>query len=168
MNFFWSPFPTKRSTKTPRKIRGKFGAKFGARILESMQNCCINEKLGDCEGSRVVVLPRFLTPYRLKSTTSRDPYPFASAPPPHPPVFGKESLFLRRGKGSRLERGSLLVVFPRPNRRQSEKATNWDPLSSRSGLPKPPVSKTQVSVGGAGDQSQQHFQARSGTEPTSP
>ena len=30
--FFWSPFPTKRSTKTPRKIRGKFGAKFGAKF----------------------------------------------------------------------------------------------------------------------------------------
>ena len=32
VNFFWSPFPTKRSTKTPRKIRGKFGAKFGAKF----------------------------------------------------------------------------------------------------------------------------------------
>ena len=32
MNFFWSPSPTKRSTKNPRKIRGKFGAKFGAKI----------------------------------------------------------------------------------------------------------------------------------------
>ena len=30
MNFFCSPSPTKRSTKSPRKIRGKFGAKFGA------------------------------------------------------------------------------------------------------------------------------------------
>ena len=32
MNFFWLPFPTKRSTKTPQtfgKIREKFGAKFG-------------------------------------------------------------------------------------------------------------------------------------------
>ena len=32
VNFFWSPFPTKRSTKTPRKIRGKFGAEFGAKF----------------------------------------------------------------------------------------------------------------------------------------
>ena len=32
MNFFWSPSPTKRSTKSPRKIRGKFGAKFGAKF----------------------------------------------------------------------------------------------------------------------------------------
>ena len=32
VNFFWSPFPTKRSTKTPQKIRGKFGAKFGAKF----------------------------------------------------------------------------------------------------------------------------------------
>ena len=36
VNFFWSQFPTKRSTKTPRKIRGKFGAKseikFGTKI----------------------------------------------------------------------------------------------------------------------------------------
>ena len=31
VNFFWSPSPTKRSTKSPRKIRGKFGAKFGAK-----------------------------------------------------------------------------------------------------------------------------------------
>ena len=30
VNFFWSPSPTKRSTKNPRKIRGELGAKFGA------------------------------------------------------------------------------------------------------------------------------------------
>ena len=29
VNFSWSPFPRKQSTKTPRKIRGKFGGKFG-------------------------------------------------------------------------------------------------------------------------------------------
>ena len=32
VNFFWSPFPTKRSTKSPRKIRGKVGAKFEAKL----------------------------------------------------------------------------------------------------------------------------------------
>ena len=32
VNFLWSLFPTKRSTKTPRKIRGKFGAEFGAKF----------------------------------------------------------------------------------------------------------------------------------------
>ena len=32
VNFFWSPSPTKWSTKSPRKIRGKFGAKFGAKF----------------------------------------------------------------------------------------------------------------------------------------
>ena len=32
VNFFWSPFPGKQSTKTPRKIRGKFGAKFGRKF----------------------------------------------------------------------------------------------------------------------------------------
>ena len=32
MNFFWSPLPTKRSTKNPQKFRGKFGAKFGAKF----------------------------------------------------------------------------------------------------------------------------------------
>ena len=32
VNFFWSPFPTKRSTETPQKFRGKFGAKFGAKF----------------------------------------------------------------------------------------------------------------------------------------
>ena len=31
VDFFWSPFPTKRSTKTPQKIRGKFGKEFGAK-----------------------------------------------------------------------------------------------------------------------------------------
>ena len=30
--FFWSPSPTKRTTKTPQKNRGKFGAKFGAKL----------------------------------------------------------------------------------------------------------------------------------------
>ena len=32
VNFFWSPSPPKRSTKSPRTIRGKFGAKFGAKF----------------------------------------------------------------------------------------------------------------------------------------
>ena len=32
VNFFRSPFPTKRSGKTPQKIREKFGAKFGAKF----------------------------------------------------------------------------------------------------------------------------------------
>ena len=32
VNFFWAPFPGKQSTKTPPKIRGKFGAKFGAKF----------------------------------------------------------------------------------------------------------------------------------------
>ena len=32
VNFFWSPFPTKQSTKIPEKSRGKFGAKFGAKF----------------------------------------------------------------------------------------------------------------------------------------
>ena len=30
--FFWSPSPTKRSAKSPRKVRGKFGAKFGPKF----------------------------------------------------------------------------------------------------------------------------------------
>ena len=34
VNCFWSPSPTKRSTKSPRKIRGKFGAKFGGPKVE--------------------------------------------------------------------------------------------------------------------------------------
>ena len=29
------PFPRKRSTKTPRKIRGKFGAKFGRKLWDN-------------------------------------------------------------------------------------------------------------------------------------
>ena len=41
----------------------------------------------------------------------------------------------RRGKGSRLVGGTRLVVFPRPNRPQFERATSRDPLSSRDALP---------------------------------
>ena len=38
-NFYWSPFPTKRSAKTPQEIRGKFGAKFGAKMRdENLKN----------------------------------------------------------------------------------------------------------------------------------
>ena len=44
----------------------------------------------------------------------------------------------RRGKGSRLVGGTRLVVFPRPNRPQFEKATSRDPLSSRDPLPLAP------------------------------
>ena len=35
---FWSPSPTKRSTKSPRKIRGKFGAIFGANSGQKFEN----------------------------------------------------------------------------------------------------------------------------------
>ena len=35
--FVWSPFRTKRSTKTPQTIRGKFGAKFGAKSVTEIQ-----------------------------------------------------------------------------------------------------------------------------------
>ena len=58
--------------------------------------------LGTCEGSRLVggtrlvVFPRCLTPYRPKNTTSRDPYPPSSRDPPFRPgplpllhLFGK-------------------------------------------------------------------------------
>ena len=31
VNFFWSPFAMKQSTKNPRKIQGRFGAEFGAK-----------------------------------------------------------------------------------------------------------------------------------------
>ena len=63
---------------------------------------------------------------------------------------------LRRGKVSRLERGpgscsaregSRLVVLPRPNHRQSEKAMSWDPLPSRDPLP---LSLSQRGAGGWG------------------
>ena len=45
---------------------------------------------------------------------------------------------IRRDKGSRLVGGTRLVVFPRPNRSQFEKATSRDPLSSRDPLPLAP------------------------------
>ena len=34
VNFFWSPFPTKPSTKTPQTFRGKFGAKIRGKIRD--------------------------------------------------------------------------------------------------------------------------------------
>ena len=37
VKFFWSPFPTKRSTKNLQKIRGKFGEKFGAKSGTNIQ-----------------------------------------------------------------------------------------------------------------------------------
>ena len=42
---------------------------------------------------------------------------------------------VRRGKGSRLVGGTRVVVFPRPNRPEFEKAMSRDPLSSRDPLP---------------------------------
>ena len=88
--------------------------------------------LGECEGSRLVggtrlvVFPRFLAPYRPKNTTSRDPYPPSSRDPPSgrdpsPPsaplwegarVRGPGT---RGGPGSWLSRtvGGLAVVIPR-------------------------------------------------------
>ena len=47
----------------------------------------------------------------------------------------KSLLNFRRGKGSRLVEGTRLVVFPRPNRPRSEKATSRNP--SRAGTPCP-------------------------------
>ena len=50
-----------------------------------------DDPLGKCEGSRLVggsrlvVFPRLLTPYRPKNTTSRDPYPPSSRDPPSRP-----------------------------------------------------------------------------------
>ena len=64
--------------------------------------------MGECEGSRLVggiwlvVFPRFLTPYRPKNSTSRDPYPLSSRDPlsgrepPTPPAPLWEGA---RGKG---------------------------------------------------------------------
>ena len=58
MNLFWSPFPTKRITKTPQKIRGKFGAKFGAkRKFEKSQ------ELSFCDFSDLIFLQ---SPQRLQ------------------------------------------------------------------------------------------------------
>ena len=34
MNFFWSPFPTKRSAKTPQKIQGKIRSKIQGNIRD--------------------------------------------------------------------------------------------------------------------------------------
>ena len=58
VNFFWSPFPTKRSTKTPQKFRGKFGEKFGAKSRTKF------EKFGElsfCDFSDLTSFGRPLT-----------------------------------------------------------------------------------------------------------
>ena len=89
-------------------------------------------------GTRLVVFPRFLAPYRPKNTTSRDPYPpsspdppFRPGPPPPPAPLWEGA----RGKGSRLERGSRLVAFSNCERlgvgipRAGSPLTSRDPLS---------------------------------------
>ena len=99
--------------------------------------------LGKCEGSRLVggtrlvVFPRFLTPYRPKNTTSRDPCPPSSrdppsrpGPPPPAPIWEGA-----RGKGSRLERGSRLVVFLCCGRFGRGNTTSRVPPTSRDPLP---------------------------------
>ena len=57
-------------------------------------------------------------------------------------------VIIRKGKGSRLVGGTRLVVFPRPNRPQVEKATSRDPLSSRDPLPFPLPKEVQEVGGG--------------------
>ena len=57
---------------------------------------------------------------------------------------------IRRDKGSRLVGGTRLVVFPRPNRSQCEKATSRDPLSSRDPLPLAPFKRGAGAGGGGG------------------
>ena len=51
------------------------------------------------------------------------------------PNKSEKKMFFRTDKGSRLVRGTRLVVFPRPNHSQFEKATSRDPLPSREPLP---------------------------------
>ena len=57
-DFFWSPSPTKRSTKSPRKIQGKFGAKFGAKFGTKIRknfgelSFCNFPDLASCEVQR--------------------------------------------------------------------------------------------------------------------
>ena len=65
--------------------------------------------------TRLVVFPRFVTPYRLEEHHEPEPLPPFELGPPLPAgtlppllhLFGKGE----RGKGSRLERGSRLVIF---------------------------------------------------------
>ena len=102
----------------------------------SMSDCKSSREslwLGKCEGSRLVggtrlvVFPRCLTPYRPKNTTSRDPYPPSSRDPPpsgrdpSPPSAplwkgqGARGPGSRGGPGSWLSRtvGGLAVRIPR-------------------------------------------------------
>ena len=90
---------------------------------------------GSLGGTRHVAFPRFLTPYR--TTTSRDAYPPSSRDPPsgrdHPRPSCCTSL--GRGKGSRLERGSQLVVFSNCGRFRRGNTTSWVPPASRDPSP---------------------------------
>ena len=78
MNFFKSPFPTKRSTKNPRKIRGgaKFGAKSGTKIqkLGELSFCNFSDLTNSDLFSRRFregILPNFVERSILKLTLSR-------------------------------------------------------------------------------------------------
>ena len=59
-------------------------------------------------------------------------------------------MIIRRDKGSRLVGGTRLVVFPRPNRSQFEKATSRDPLSSWDPLLFAPSQRGASGGGGPG------------------
>ena len=65
MNFLWSPFPTKRSTRTPQKIRGKFGEKFGAKSGAKF------EKFGELSICDISDLTIQATKRPLKDSTKR-------------------------------------------------------------------------------------------------
>ena len=88
-------------------------------------------------GTRLVVFPRFLTLYRPKNATSRDPPPFEPGPPfrlgPLSPFC--TSLGRGKGKGSRLERGSRLVVFLSCGLFGRGNTTSRVPPTSRDPLP---------------------------------
>ena len=101
----------------------------------SMRKCHRSRLVG---GTRLVVFPRFLTPYRPKNTTSRDPYPPSSRDPPSGRDPSPPSAPLRqgaRGKGSRLERGSRLVAFSNCGRFGRGNTTSRVPPTSRDPLP---------------------------------
>ena len=73
VNFFWSPFPAKRSTKTPQKVWEKFGAKFGAKFWTK-----IPKKIGELSFSNFSDLIWWWGQLASTATHSQRPEPTTS------------------------------------------------------------------------------------------
>ena len=95
----------RKGSRASRKVKTKKEKKM--KIVEQDSKEVDTIAMGKCEGSRLVggtrlvVFPRCLTPYRPKNTTSRDPYPPSSRDPPFRPGPLPPSAPLWEGQGAR-------------------------------------------------------------------